>query len=77
MKLKFSLKELLQETNMTQKQFASEIGVTKQAVNSWVLTNKIPTNRLGSIVELIELAYHVTGKYSDELEELHNMKGWF
>jgi len=77
MKLKFSLKELLQETNKTQKEFADEIGISKQAINGWVRTNKIPTDRLGDVVELIELAYHATGKYSDELEQLHNMRGWF
>jgi len=77
MKLKFSLKQLLKETNMSQQQFADEIGISKQAVNGWVRTNHIPTDRLGIIVELIELAYHETGKYSDELEQLHNMKGWF
>jgi len=73
-----NLKVLLLEAGFkSQQEYADEIGVSRQSVNEWIKRGKIPTNRLGSIVELIELAHHETGKYQAELEKLHNMKGWF
>jgi len=73
-----NLKVLLLEAGFkSQQEYADEIGVARQSVNTWVSKNKIPTQRLGDIVELMEMANENTGKYEKELEQLHNLKGWF
>ena len=73
-----NLKVLLLEAGFnSQQEYADAIGVARQSVNTWVSRNKIPPQRLGDIVELVEMAHHETGKYRTELEQLDTLKGLF
>jgi len=76
--MKLNLRVLIVEAGFkSQAEFAREIGVTKQTVNKWIKENKIPTNRFGDIVDLVYIAHKETGRYTKEIEELNNLKGWF
>ena len=75
--LKFNLKVLLVEAEMTQQKFADSIGVSRQSVNEWVKNGRMPFHRMGDLISLVELANANCGRYHNDLEKLYLCKDVF
>ena len=74
--IKFNLRVLLAEAGISQKEFAELIGVSKQAVNSWIKKGKMPGSgeRFENLITLMELANANCGRYDKDLEKLYLCK---
>jgi len=75
--VEFNFKVLLAEAGITQQEYANIIGVSKQAVNSWVKKGKMPGSlrRYNDLITLMELANANCGRYDKDLEKLYIAKG--